>query len=186
MSEEIHNCQNIDDKPASFFFQEGKGRGRQLLILGESLGKNNCLESGKAFYTTEDKVVPTGKKLNEELKLLKLCFEECAFTEIAKCYLANNRKILKTCGLKSGKQLISQIKAYNIKIIFSLGVITKDILEELFEVNLPMGEINQVGVGDRKIAVLPLYHPSPASPRGHRRNLEILERVGGKIEELMK
>lgn len=157
-----------------------------MLILGESLGKNNCLESGKAFYTTEDKVVPTGKKLNEELKLLKLCFEECAFTEIAKCYLANNRKILKTCGLKSGKQLISQIKAYNIKIIFSLGVITKDILEELFEVNLPMGEINQVGVGDRKIAVLPLYHPSPASPRGHRRNLEILERVGGKIEELMK
>lgn len=184
--EEIHNCDVIENKPTSFFFQEGKGVGGQVLILGESLARNGWVESGKAFYTTEGKIVPTGKRLNEELKILNLCFEDCAFTEIAKCYIGNNRKILKSCGLKSGGHFVSQLKAYRIKVILSLGVITKDILEEIFQTELPMGEINQINIDSKKVYILPLYHPSPANPHGHRKNLEIFARQKGQLERMIR
>ncbi|MDO9509707.1 MAG: uracil-DNA glycosylase family protein [Candidatus Magasanikbacteria bacterium] len=178
--EEIHNCKNINSKPSSFFFQKGIGKGAKILILGESLGKDNILHLGKAFYTTSGKIVPTGKRLNEELKILNLSFEKCSFTEIAKCYLGNNRKILKTCGLKSGEHLISQLKAYKIKLVISLGVTTKDILEKIFDIKLPMGEITKV---KNKWSILPIYHPSPASPHGHKKNLVIIMKNKKEIKK---
>ncbi len=174
--DEIHNCQEIENKYPSFFFQKGTGRSAKILILGESLGKNSLLNIGKAFYTLDGKVVPTGKKLNEELAIINLSFEKCSFTEIAKCYLDGNRKILKTCGLKSSGHLISQLKKYKIKLIISLGVLTKEILEEIFGVKLSMGEMGQIKNKRDTWNVLPLYHPSPASPHGHERNLKIIKK----------
>lgn len=165
----------MGNKPPSFFFQKGKGIGSKILILGESLPKNGWMDSGKAFYTKEDKLAPTGKKLNEELATLNLSIEDCSFTEIAKCYIGSNRKILKTCGSLCGKHLFSQIKHYKIELILSLGVITKDILEELFDTHLEMGEITQIIYKSKKFFILPLYHPSPASPYGHKRNLDIIK-----------
>jgi len=183
--EEKHNCRSIKNKPPSFFFQKGKGNGSKILILGESLGKDSLLHQGRAFYTTSGKIVPTGKRLNEELSILNLSFEKCAFTEIAKCYLGNNRKILKICGLKSGDHLISQLKAYKIKLVISLGVTTKDILEKLFEVNLPMGEISKIDFKNKKLAILPIYHPSPASPHGHKKNLLIIAKNKKEIKKII-
>jgi uracil-DNA glycosylase family 4 len=171
---EIHNCKEIGNKSPSFFFQKGKGVSSKILILGESLPKNGWMDSGKAFYAKEDKLAPTGKKLNEELAVLNLSVEDCSFTEIAKCYIGSNRKILKPCGLLCGEHLFSQIKHYKIRLILSLGVITKDILEKLFGIHLAMGEINQANHKDKKFFILPLYHPSPASPYGHKRNLNII------------
>jgi len=180
--EEKHNCQSIKNKPPSFFFQKGIGKGGKVLILGESLGKDSLLHQGKAFYTASGKIVPTGKRLNEELSILNLFFEKCAFTEIAKCYLGNNRKILKTCGLKSGGHFISQLKAYKIKLVISLGVTTKDILEKIFDSKLTMGEITKV---ESKWNILPVYHPSPASPHGHKKNLLIIAKNKKEIEKII-
>lgn len=186
MEKEIHNCNNIQTKPPSFFFQEGSGCSCKILILGESLARNGWVESGKAFYTTEGKIVPTGKRLNEELSILKLRFEECAFTEVAKCYIGNNRKILKSCGLRSGEHLFSQLKTYKIGLIISLGVITKDILEELFNTKLQIGEISHITHRDKKFSILPLYHPSPASPFGHGKNLTIISNKIDQIKKIIK
>lgn len=172
---EIHNCKEIGNKSPSFFFQKGKGMGSKILILGESLPKNGWMDSGKAFYTKEGKLAPTGKKLNDELAILNLSIEDCSFTEIAKCYIGGNRKILKSCGLLCGEHLFSQIKHYKIELILSLGVITKDILEELFGTHLTMGEITQIAYKGKKFSILSLYHPSPASPHGHKKNLNIVE-----------
>ncbi|MFA5967293.1 MAG: uracil-DNA glycosylase family protein [Patescibacteria group bacterium] len=185
MVEEIHNCGSIQTKPPSFFFQPGVGVGSKVLILGESLARNGWVNSGKAFYTPEGKLVPTGKRLNEELAGLNLTLERCAFTEIAKCYIGNNRKILKSCGLRSGDHLLSQVSTYPIKIIFSLGVITKDILEEVFGVKLVIGEINPVVYQYKKLFILPLWHPSPASPHGHNKNLEIILNKRNKIKRIL-
>ena len=179
---EIHNCKEIESNPPSFFFQKGKGVGSKILILGESLPKNGWMDSGRAFYTKEGKLAPTGKKLNEELAILNLSIEKCSFTEIAKCYIGSNRKILKTCGRLCGEHLFSQIKHYKIELILSLGVITKDILEELFDTHLVMGEITQIVYKSKKFFILPLYHPSPASPYGHKRNLIIISKKVNKIK----
>jgi uracil-DNA glycosylase family 4 len=179
---EKHNCRNINTKPPSFFFQKGSGRGSKVLILGESLGKDSLLHQGKAFYTTTGKIVPTGKRLNEELAILNLSFEKCAFTEIAKCYLGNNRKALKTCGLCCGEHFINQLKAYKIKLVISLGIITKDILEKIFDSKLTMGEIIKI---ESKWNILPIYHPSPASPYGHRKNIAIITKNKKEIEKII-
>jgi len=180
--EEKHNCRNIKTKPPSFFFQKGVGKGNRILILGESLGKNSLLHQGRAFYTTSGKIVPTGKRLNEELSILNLSFEKCAFTEIAKCYLGNNRKALKTCGLRCGEHFINQLKTYKIRLVISLGVTTKDILEKLFKVNLPIGKITKV---KSKWNIFPIYHPSPASPHGHKKNLLIIAKNKKEIEKII-
>ena len=175
MNEEIHYCKEISEKPSSFFFQQGANRrGKKILILGESLVKNGWVESGKAFYTSEGKLVPTGKRLNEELSLIGLTLEECAFTEIAKCYIGKNRKQLSNCGLACAEHLVMQIRRSNPSIILSLGVITRDVLENIFGTDLPMGELREISNGAKTYRFLSLYHPSPANPFGHAKNIAIL------------
>jgi hypothetical protein len=60
----------------------------------------------------------------------------------------------------------------------SLGVITKDILEKIFDSKLPIGEITKV---KNRWNIFPLYHPSPASPYGHNKNLVIMTKNKKKI-----
>ena len=129
--------------------------------------------------------MPTGKRLNEELAILNLTLEKCAFTEIAKCYIGNNRKILKSCGLRCGQHLFSQLITYKIKLIISLGVITKDILENLFDTELPIGEVSYITHRNKQLSILPLYHPSPANPYGHRKNLAIISNKEKEIRQII-
>lgn len=175
MDSEIHYCQEITEKPLNFFFQTGSTkRGKRVLILGESLAKNGWIDSGKAFYTTTGKMVSTGKRLNDELALLNLKLEDCAFTEIAKCYLGKNRKSLSNCGQLCSQHLLKQVAHFKPRIILSLGVITKDVLKNTFHTELQIGEIAEMIHDQKKYLILPLYHPSPANPFGHDKNLDII------------
>jgi uracil-DNA glycosylase family 4 len=186
MAREIHHCKEITAKPVTFYFQKGTGkRGKKILILGESLARNGWLESGKAFYTLENKIVPTGKRLNEELTQIDVTLEECAFTEIAKCYLAKNRKILTKCGLLCADHLLKQINHFKPRLILPLGVMTKDTLEKIFKTALPLGKINEVSYKNRVYAVLPLYHPSPANPFGHAKNIRIIKDQKKSLQKLV-
>ncbi|MFA5070328.1 MAG: uracil-DNA glycosylase family protein [Patescibacteria group bacterium] len=176
MAQEIHHCKEINSKSVTFFFQRGTSKqGKKILILGESLAKNGWLKSGKAFYTLENKIVPTGKRLNKELSLIGVTFEECAFTEIAKCYLGKNRKILSKCGLLCANHLLKQINHYKPRLILSLGVITKEVLEKIFKKTLLMGKIKKITYKGKAYCIIPLYHPSPANPFGHAKNIRIIK-----------
>jgi len=183
---EVHHCQTISRRLPSFLFQKGIGASQKILILGESLGRNGWAGSGRPFYSANHKIVPTGKKLDQELSLLKISFEQCSFTEIAKCYLGRNRKALRSCGLRCGRHLARQLKFYKIKLVISLGVITKNILAELFDTELSIGEITSLNLGQRKILALPLYHPSPANPFGHAKNLAIILKRKRMLVSLIK
>ena len=185
MHEEIHNCDNLANKPASFFFQEGIGRGKDILILGESLARNGWVQSGKAFYTPEGKLVPTGRKLNEELAIIGLKLEECAFTEIAKCFIGKNRKVLASCGMKSKDHLLLQLRTCKPKIVMSLGVVTKDALQQVFGVEFEMGTPKQIEADGGSFTLLPLYHPSPASPYGHGKNMAIMTEFKTKYKNII-
>ena len=186
MDQEIHNCKEIDSKPTSFFFQEGSSPvGKKILILGESLAKNGWVESGKAFYTNEGKLVPTGKRLNEELSILGITLEECAFTEIAKCYIGKNRKQLSVCGNLCAQHFLAQLNQFQPTIILSLGVITKDILEEIFNTNLPIGEISKAVHDNNSCLILPIYHPSPANPFGHGKNIKIISDLKSELSRFL-
>jgi uracil-DNA glycosylase family 4 len=187
MDEEIHYCQEIDSKPLSFFFQKGEATtGKKILILGESLAKNDWIKSGRAFYGINGKIAPSGKRLNEELSLLNLSLDQCAITEIAKCYLGSNRKQLLNCGLLCGTHLIKQIKNFKIELVLSLGVSTKEVLQRIFNTNLPIGKITELTFKNKKYYFLPLYHPSPANPTGHKKNIEIITNNKKVINKILK
>jgi uracil-DNA glycosylase family 4 len=187
MDREIHHCKEIASKPVSFFFQEGSSPlGKKILIVGESLAKNGWVESGKAFYTTDGKLVPTGKRLNEELSLLDISLEECAFTEIAKCYIGKNRKQLSVCGSLCAQHFIAQLNHFKPTIIVSLGVVTKNVLEELFKTSLPIGNISSVTCRDKSYLILPMYHPSPANPFGHGKNMKIISSLQNELTRTLK
>jgi len=187
MPQEIHYCKTIAKRPPSFFFQQGRTRvGKKILIIGESLARNGWIKSGKAFYTPEGKIVPTGKRLNEELSILKTRLEECAFTEMAKCYIGNNRKLLFKCGILCKDHFLNQVKRFQPKLILSLGIVTKKLLEEIFYKNLKIGKTNKIVFDDREFFIFPLYHPSPANPFGHQRNLRFLKREKRSIKTLLK
>ncbi|MFA6587993.1 MAG: uracil-DNA glycosylase family protein [Patescibacteria group bacterium] len=186
MNKEIHNCLNIQSKPLSFFFQKGSSTlGKKVLILGESLARNGWLESGRAFYSLQNKIVPTGKRLNEELLLIHMTLEECAFTEIAKCYISSNRKRLVECGSLCARHLLEQIHHNKPKVILSLGVVTKDILESTFQTKLQMGKASEVVYKTKKYLLLPLFHPSPANPFGHAKNITIINRNKNTLKKLI-
>lgn len=183
---EIHYCKRIASKPVSFFFQKGSSaRGRKVLILGESLAKRGWIDSGRAFYTAQCKLVPSGKRLNEELAAIGLTLEECAFTEVAKCYIGQNRKLLRSCGLACAAHLLGQINKFRPSVILSLGVTTRDILENTFNTDLPMGEVRRVARGTRFYYFLSLYHPSPANPSGHAKNMAIIQKHKRRLKELI-
>jgi hypothetical protein len=91
-----HVCNDISTFPIDKFHQLGNGRGKKVLIVGESPAPNGWRLSGKSCYNTEGKLLATGKRLNELLSALELSVEVCGFMELSKCYITN-RKELKSC-----------------------------------------------------------------------------------------
>lgn len=184
ISKNIENCKKCDNLghscPDGPYIQIGQGNGRKILIVAESPAKNGWRISGRAFYTPEGKMLATGKRLNDYLKKLDLGVEKISFTEMAKCYLVD-RKLLEKSSHNCFEFLEAQISALNPALIITLGVIPNKVFSKEYGITLPMGVLHTVGV----FKYLPLYHPSPASPYGHKNNLEILERPNKPLSKLI-
>ena len=149
------------------YLQIGKGIGRGILAIAESPASNGWRKSGRAFYTPEGKLVPTGKNFLENIKQIDSGLElgDISFTEIAKCFIANNRKILDVCAAKTWPHFISQIQYVSPKIIILLGKNTTNIFNKLANTSLTVGELAAINLSEQEYVVLPIYHPSPANPR---------------------
>lgn len=148
------------------YLQIGKGIGKNILAVGESPAGNGWRVSGRAFFTPDGKVVPTGKNFLINLKQIdeNLELENISFTEIAKCFVANNRRILRSCAAKVWPHFISQIEYINPKLIILMGKHTTEIFSDLAGVKLDIGQIARVKINDKEYSVLPIYHPSPLNP----------------------
>jgi len=183
--EEEHCCD--DELSTDKYLQIGTKKGRSLLAIAESPAANGWRKSGRAFYTPEDKLVPTGKNFLANLKQIDENMElgDISFTEIAKCFIANNRKQLDECAAKTWPHFISQIKLVNPKIIIILGQKTTDIFNKLAGTNLTVGKISEIELAGTKHFVLPIYHPSPANPK-RALNAGIIEANLESIKKLLK
>ena len=180
--DEEHCC---DDQklPIDKYLQIGDGWGRHLLAVGESPAGNWC-KSGRAFFTTEGKVVPTGKNFLINLKQIddNLDLENITFTEISKCFLAANRKKLHSCASKTWPHFIEQLNYIQPKIIILLGKKTTEIFNILAETSLIVGQIQQIRLSDKSYFILPLYHPSPLNPK----RVQNVEFINDNIKEIRK
>jgi len=165
-NEENHCC---EDKKIALdkYLQIGSGIGRGLLAIGESPALNGWMKSGRAFYTTEGKIVPTGRNLLINLKQINsgLDLNNIYFTEISKCYIGSNRKRLINCAAKTWPHFIEQINYVKPKLIILLGKKTTEIFNKLAGTNLVIGNIQQIDISGNLFNFLPIYHPSPLNPK---------------------
>jgi uracil-DNA glycosylase family 4 len=165
------------------YLQVGTGISRQLLVIGESPASNWRM-SGRAFFTVDGKIVPTGKNLLINLKQIddRLDLENISFTEISKCFICNNRKKLQACALKNWPHFIEQLNYIKPKLIILLGKETTAIFNLLAGSSLDIGRVQEVNLFEKFYSVFPLYHPSPLNPK-RSQNVEF---INDNIKEIKK
>lgn len=193
----IHNQQRMTTSPANIvhlcnsplnvgdYLQVGTGLGRHVLIVGEAPAPNGWRLSGRAFYTTGGRLLPSGVRLNELLQPFGVTVETSHFTELVKCFVGDRRSLLRSCAAKTFPLLEQQIKSVDPKLIIFLGKATHDTLERCVNSPLPFGEIHTRVIGDGERALLSIYHPSPISPIAQTRNREIFARLSMHIAQLV-
>jgi len=183
--EELHCCDE-SKIPLSKYLQVGSGIGRRLLVVGESPDFNGWMKSGRAFYTLDGKIVPTGKNFLINLKQIDLNLDlgNISFTEISKCYIGSNRNKLMKCASKTWPHFIEQINYINPKLIILLGKRTTEIFNKIAKTSLTVGDIQEINTLNVSLDILPIYHPSPLNPK-RKQNAEFFEVNKSKIIKLL-
>lgn len=181
MDLQTHYCQNPKIFPLGKFHQRGSGKGKYVLIVGESPAPNGWRLSGKACYDVSGKLLATGKRLNNLLSTLNLSVETCGFTELAKCYVGKDRKILEKCCLGCWPIFVKQLESVDYKLIIILGVKTLEVFNKLCNTELKTGTISNVVINKKKYSILGIYHPSPINPHGQAKNQKIFESLKEKL-----
>ena len=180
------HCCDDDFISLDKYLQIGSGAGKNLLAVGESPAANGWHKSGRAFYTLAGKIVPTGKNFLVNLQQIdsKINLENINFTEIAKCFVGNNRKILDSCASKTWLHFTNQIKHVSPRLIIILGKMTTDIFSKLLGTSLSVGVLQEVKISGEQYYVLPLYHPSPLNPK-RIQNSKFIENNLAEIRKLV-
>ncbi len=180
IDEQIEKC-NLCQNVIKFKFNTVSfGKNKDLLFIGESPAKNGWCITGKAFYDINNKILPTGRVLNELLNIIGLGIDDITFTEACKCQVSD-RKDLKEYSANCLNFLREQILKINPKIIIPLGdhptrIILKDLVKykNFSEV---VGKEFDININKSIYKVVPIYHPSPISPIGYRCNVPIFEHL---------
>lgn len=180
------HCCDDDFIALDKYLQIGSSVGKNILAVGESPAANGWCKSGRAFFTTSGKMVPTGKNFLVNLQQIdsNINLENISFTEIAKCFVANNRKVLGSCASKTWPHFTNQLKHVAPKLIILLGKKTTDIFNVLSKTSLQVGELSTVVIFGVVYNILPIYHPSPLNPK-RVHNAGFLDKNVVKIRELL-
>lgn len=180
-----HYCDDPDGFPINKFLQLGEGIGRDVLVVGEAPARDGWRISGKAFYNLEGKLIPTGKYLNELLDEFGLRIETCSFTDLVKCYVGQDRRLLKECGRKCWPIFVKQVRGMEFKLIIILGANTLEVWNDAAQTELRIGELSTCNLGGVDCYVLPIYHTSPQYPFGRTKNRGIVQRWHDDVERIL-
>lgn len=154
------------------------GKSNDIVILGEAPANNGWRKSGIAWYDVNNKLLPSGAVMQKLLDILEIKLEDTYFLEAIKCY-PKDRKYLNKCSSNCRQYLIKQLRIINPKLILSLGdSATKTILDIKYK------KFSEV-VGKQYImdgmTIIPIYHPSPISPKSYTGNIDIFNNIKEKI-----
>ena len=99
---------------------------------------------------------------------------DTTFIESVKCYPLD-RKNLKTCSTNCKNIMLKQLELLNPKLIITLGEFpTRNLLNFKFKkFSDVVGNIYEVN----NYKILPIYHPSPISPKSYKGNIPIFEEL---------
>lgn len=166
-------CSNMVEK-----FPDSKtvsiGKSRDIVILGEAPANNGWRKSGIAWQDINHKLLPSGVVLQKLLKEINLTIEDTYFLETIKCY-PKDRKFLNKCSNNCKNFLLMQLDIIKPKVILILGdAATKTLLDIKYN---KFSEVVGKEYEYNGIKVIPIYHPSPISPKSYKGNIEIFKNI---------
>ena len=176
VDEEVFNC-NSCDKLADKFPNDTTvfiGKDNDIVLVGEAPANNGWRKSHKLWKDVNDKVLPSGVVLQKLFDIIDRDIFETTFLESVKCYPLE-RKNLKICSKNCKNIMLEQLKILNPKLIITLGEFpTRNLLNFKFDKFADVvGNIYEVN----NYKILPIYHPSPISPKSYSGNVPIFEKL---------
>lgn len=150
------------------------GKDNDIILVGEAPANNGWRKSHKLWCDINGKVLPSGVVLQKLFNIIDRDIFETTFLESVKCYPLE-RKNLKICSKNCKNIMTEQLKILNPKLIITLGEFpTRNLLNFKFDkFKEVVGNIYEVN----GYKVLPIYHPSPISPKSYIGNLPIFEKL---------
>ena len=177
IDKEIHSCNKCLDMVEKF--PDSKtvsiGMDNRIVILGEAPANNGWRKSGVAWYDVNHKLLPSGVVMQKLHDIVNIKLGDIYFLEAIKCYPVD-RKYLKKCSGNCRSFLFRQLEVIKPKVVLALGdAATKSVLD------IKYSKFSEV-VGRRFIVndmvIIPIYHPSPISPKSYSGNVPIFEELG--------
>ncbi len=176
VDKKVYSCKSCDklvDKfpdDATVFL----GKDNDIVLVGEAPANNGWRKSHKLWTDLNGRVLPSGLVLQKLFDIIDRNIFETTFLESVKCYPLE-RKNLKTCSSNCKNIMLEQLKILNPKLIITLGEFpTRNLLDFKFNKFADVvGKIYEVN----NYKILPIYHPSPISPKSYKGNVPIFERL---------
>lgn len=155
------------------------GKDNDIVLVGEAPANNGWRKSHMLWRDVNGKMLPSGVVLQKLFDIIDRDVLETTFLEGVKCYPLQ-RKNLKVCSINCKKIMMSQIDVLNPKLIITLGEApTRNILDFKFDrYSDVVGKIYEVN----GYKVLPIYHPSPVSPKSYVGNEPIFKMLKSIIK----
>jgi len=133
-----------------------------IVFIGEAPGKNED-EQGVPF------VGAAGKFLDAMLETINLKRADIYITNIVKYRPPNNRDPLPEEKSAFWPYLVRQLDVINPKIVVTLGRHSMEYFLPEQKISLIHGQPKRVQFGERKLVIMPLYHPAAALYNGGMR-----------------
>lgn len=154
------------------------GKDTDIVLIGEAPANNGWRKSHRLWCDINGKVLPSGVILQKLFKIIDRDIFETTFLESVKCYPLE-RKNLKICSKNCKNIMLEQLNILKPKLVITLGEFpTRNLLDFKFAKFADVvGNIYEVN----GYKILPIYHPSPISPKSYKGNLPIFEKIKREV-----
>lgn len=174
VDKQIHKCRNCDSLVEKFPVAQTVfvGHTNDILLIGEAPANNGWRKSGMLWRDINGKMLPSGVVLQKLFDIIDRKVLETSFLEAVKCF-PTDRKNLKVCSNNCKDIMLKQLEILKPKLVITLGEFpTRNLLDFKFKkFGDVVGQMYDVG----KYKIIPIYHPSPISPKSYSGNIEIFE-----------
>ena len=176
IDEKVYLCKSCDKLVEKFPNDKTVfiGKDNVIVLIGEAPANNGWRKSHKLWKDKDGKVLPSGVILQKLFDIIGKDIFETTFLDSVKCYPIE-RKNLKICSKNCKNIMLEQLKILNPKLIITLGEFpTRNLLDFKFnKFSDVVGNIYEV----KGYKILPIYHPSPISPKSYKANVPIFEKL---------
>lgn len=158
------------------------GLNNDIVLIGEAPANNGWRKSKMLWKDINGKILPSGVILQRLFDIINKNIFETTFLEAVKCFPLE-RKNLKICSVNCKNIMLKQLEILSPKIIITLGEFpTRNLLDFKFKkFSDVVGNIYEIN----GYKVLPIYHPSPISPKSYKGNVPIFENLKEFLKEVV-